>query len=111
MIYYQYTNHLISDEPSVPSIIQTPPGPINQGTTVILTCDIKGGNPLATITWTCEGSSPINPSESPPTDTVTSSVQLIVNSNDIGKVCTCIGHHPSWSTDKDTDHTLDVRCK
>jgi hypothetical protein len=38
--------------------------------------DIKGGNPLATITWTCEGSSPITPTGNPPTNTATASVQL-----------------------------------
>jgi hypothetical protein len=42
------------------SIIPTPSGPINESSTVILTCDITGGHPLATITWMCEGSSPIN---------------------------------------------------
>ena len=91
--------------------MQTPSGPINESSTVILTCDIKGGNPLATITWTCEGSSPINPTGSPPNNTATSSVQMTVNSNDNGRMCTCIGHHPVWTTDKTTGHTLDVRCK
>jgi hypothetical protein len=42
---------------------------------------------------------------------VTSSVQLKVNGNDNGRICTCIGHHPVWTTDKTTGHTLDVRCK
>ena len=111
MIYYQY-NHLLSDEPtSTPFIIQTPKGPINEGSMVIMTCDIKGGNPLATIACTCEGSSPINPTGSPPTNKATSSVQLTVNSNDNGRMCTCIGHHPVWTTDKTSGHTLDVRCK
>jgi hypothetical protein len=77
----------------------------------MLTCDIKGGNPLGTITWACEGSSPINPTGSPQTNTATSSVQLAVNSNDKGRICTCIGHHVVWTTDKTTGHTLDVRCK
>jgi hypothetical protein len=103
---------MISDKPtSTPSIIQTPLGSINDGSIVILTCDIKGGNPLATITWTCEGASFINPTGSPPTNTVTSSVQMTVNSNDNGRMCTCIGHHPVWATDKTAGHTLDVRCK
>ena len=91
--------------------MQTPSGYINEYSTVILTCDLQGGNPLATITWTCGGSSSINPTGSPPTNTTTSSVQLTVNSNDNGKICTCIGHHPVWTTDKTTAHTLDVRCK
>ena len=103
---------MISDEPtSTPSIIQTPLGPINDGSSVILICDIKGGNPLATITWTCEGASLINPTGSPPTNTMTSSVQLTVNSNANDRMCTCIGHHPLWTTDQNTGHTLDVRCK
>jgi hypothetical protein len=91
--------------------MQTPSGPINENLTVIVTCDIKGGNPLATITWTCKGSSPINPTGSPPTNTATSSVQLTVNSTDNGRICTCIGHHPVWTPDRETGHTLDVRCK
>jgi hypothetical protein len=103
---------MTSDEPtSTPSIAQTPPGPINESSTVILTCDIKGGNPLATITWTCERSFTIIPTGSPPNNTATSSVQLTVNSNDNGRICTCIGHHPVWTTDKTTGHTLDIRCK
>ena len=95
----------------MPSIIPTPSGPINESSTVILTCDITGGNPLATITWTCEGSSSITPTGSPPTNATTSSVQLKVNGNDNGKVCICIGHHAVWTPDKTTGHTLDVRCK
>jgi hypothetical protein len=52
-----FLNHVIADEPtSTPSIIQTLSGRINESSTVILTCDIKGGNPLATITWTVEHS-------------------------------------------------------
>jgi hypothetical protein len=102
-VYYEPT--------STPSNIQTPLGPINEISTVILTCDIKGGNPLATITWTCEGASPINLTGNPPTNTVTASVQLTVNSNYNDRICTCIGHHTVWTTDKTTGHTLDVRCK
>ena len=103
---------MISDKPtSTPTIIQTPLGSIYDGSTVILTCDIQGGNPLATITWMCEGVSPINPTGSPPTNTATYSVQLTVNSNDNGRKCTCIGHHLAWSTEKTARHTLDVRCK
>jgi hypothetical protein len=26
-------------------------------------------------------------------------------------MCTCIGHHPVWTAEKTTGHTLDVRCK
>ena len=92
-------------------MIQTPPGPINESSTVILTCVITGGNPIATITWTCAGSSPITPTGSPPTNTATSSVQLTVTGNDNGRNCTCKGNHTVWTTDKETGHTLDVRCK
>ena len=82
--------------------MQTPTGPINEGSYVILTCDIEGGNPLATITWSCEGSSPNNPTESPPSNTATSSVQLQVNSSYNGRICTCKGHHTTWTPDKTT---------
>jgi hypothetical protein len=64
--------------------LQTPSGPINESSTVILTCDIEGGNPLATITWTCEGSSPINPTGSPPTNTAISSVQCVCIIDGVG---------------------------
>jgi hypothetical protein len=59
----------------------------------------------------CEGSSSINPTGSPPTNTATSSVQLVVNSNDNGRMCTCIGQHPAWRSNETKNHTLDVKCK
>jgi hypothetical protein len=43
----------------LPNITQTPVGPIIKGNKVILTCTIEGGNPVATMAWSCDGATQI----------------------------------------------------
>jgi hypothetical protein len=52
----------VSDEPTTsPIITQVPVGPIIEGDKVTLTCTIQGENPVATITWSCDGATQITP--------------------------------------------------
>ena len=67
----------VLDQPTIsPTIIQTPVEPIIEGNKVTLTCTIQGGNPVATITWSCDGATQITPTGSPSTEDAISSVEL-----------------------------------
>ncbi|KAJ8316281.1 hypothetical protein KUTeg_006295, partial [Tegillarca granosa] len=72
-----------------------------QGDTVTLTCQVSGGSPLATLSWTCDGQPQIvNPSTSD--TTVTSVLTLTLQKGHNGKTCTCHGLH------SDTRYTSDI---
>ena len=96
---------------TLPTITQTPNGPINEGNNVALTCVIQGGNPLAAITWSCEGATQITPTGSPSPSEATSSVELVTSKDNNGQICTCTGKHIIWTKDKAQQHTLSVYCK
>ena len=65
------------DQPTAsPTIIQTPVEPIIEGSNVSLTCTIHGGNPVATITWSCDGATHITPTGCTSTEDAISSVEL-----------------------------------
>ena len=103
---------MISDQPTTtPTITQTPVGPITEGKKVALTCTIGGGNPVATITWSCDGATQINPTGSPSTVDVISSVEIVTSKNNNGQICTCTGTHILWTNDKAQQHTITVYCK
>ena len=91
-----------------PTITQIPVGPIVENTTVTLTCTIQGGNPVATITWSCEGATQITPTGSPSTVDANSSVEFVTSKNNNGKICTCAGRHILWTNDKMQRHTITV---
>ena len=76
MHIYRNMNLILSlDAPStLPTITQTPHGPIHEGSKVTLTCVIQGGSPLAAITWSCDGATQITPTGSPSLSEATSSV-------------------------------------
>ena len=102
----------ILDQPTTfPTITQTPVGPIIEGNTVTLTCTIQGGNPVATITWSCDGATPITPTGSSSTVDAISSIELVTSKNSNGHICTCTGRHLLWTSDKTQQHTLTVYCK
>ena len=107
-----YIYQSVLDQPTTtPTITQTPVGPIIEGNKVILTCTIQGGNPVATITWSCDGATQIIPTGSPSTGDVISSVELVTSKNNNGQVCTCTGRHLLWTNDKIQQHTVTVYCK
>ena len=102
----------VLDQPTTsPTIIQTPIGPIIEGNKVTLTCTIQGGNPVATITWSCEGATQITPTGSPSTVGAISSVELVTSKNNNGQICTCTGRHILWTNDKIQQQTVTVYCK
>ena len=92
-------------------ITQTPVGPIIEGNKVTLTCTIQGGNPVATITWLCDGVTQITPTGSPYTVDAISSVELVTSKNNNGQICTCTGKHLLWTNDKTQQHNITVYCK
>lgn len=85
--------------------------PIIEGSKVTLTCTVQGGNPVATITWSCDGATQIAPTGSPSTEGAISSVELVTSKNNNGQICTCTGSHPLWTDDKIQQHTITVYCK
>ena len=100
------------DQPTtLPIITQTPVGPITEGNRVTLTCTIGGGNPVATITWSCDGATQITPTGSPSTVDAISSVELVTSKDNNGQICTCTGRHILWTVDKRQQHTITVHCK
>ena len=103
---------MILDQPKgSPTITQTPVGPIIEGNNVTLTCTIQGGNPVATITWSCDGGTQITPTGSSSTIEAISSVELVTSKNKNGEKCTCTGRHLLWSEDQTKQHTIIVYCK
>jgi hypothetical protein len=105
-------NFNASDPPTtLPTITQTPVGPIIEGNKVIITCTIQGGNPVATITWSCDGATQITSTGSPSTEDAISSVELVTSKNNSGEICTCRGRHVLWANDKIQQHTITVYCK
>ena len=102
----------VLDQPTaLLTIKQIPSEPIIAGSKVILTCTIQGGNPVATITWLCDGANQITPTASPSTVYAISSVELVVSKNNNGKICTCTGRHGLWTNDKIKQHNITVYCK
>ena len=102
----------VLDQPTTfPTITQTPVVPIIEGSKVTLTCTIQGGNPVATITWSCDGATQITPTKSPSTVDVISSVELVTSKRSNGQICTCTGGHILWTNDKTQQHTITVYCK
>ena len=85
---------------TLPTITQTPNGSIHEGNKVTLTCVIQGGNPLAAITWSCDGATQITPTGSPSPSEATSSVELVTSKDNNGQICTCTGKHILWTNDK-----------
>ncbi|CAC5385646.1 unnamed protein product [Mytilus coruscus] len=94
--------------PAIQTITQIPIGPVNEGNMVILTCEISGGYPLASITWICDGFTQITTSPSPLHDKVVSSIEFNVTRNSDFKECICRGQHPLWTENKEERHTLTV---
>ena len=102
----------VSDQPTTsPTIIQTPVGPIIEGNKVTFTCTIQGGNPVATITLSCDGANQITPPGSPSTEDAISIVELVTSKDNNGQICTCTGRHILWTNDKTLHYTITVYCK
>ena len=97
----------VLDQPTTsPIITQTTVGPIIEGDKITLTCTIQGGNPVTTITWSCDGATQITPTGSPSTEDAISSVELVPSKNNNGQICTCTGRHLVWTNDKKQNITI-----
>ncbi|CAC5390643.1 unnamed protein product [Mytilus coruscus] len=91
----------------LPSIQQTPAGGIIAGHTVVLTCSVKGGNPLSILRWNCTG----DMTNSTTDTTATYSVSFPVNKSHNKAICACSALHPDTSYTHVIEHSLDVYCK
>ncbi|VDI33777.1 Hypothetical predicted protein [Mytilus galloprovincialis] len=67
---------------SFPLITQTPSGSVVEDNKAMLTCEIIGGNPLATILWQCDGFTPVPSTGILPTNKVVFSIEKIVTKED-----------------------------
>ena len=108
--FLQYKYVLVQPTTSL-AIAQVPVGSIIEGSKITLTCTIGGGNPVATITWSCDGATQITPTGSPSTIDSISSVELVTSKNNSGQICTCTGRHILWTSEKTQQHTITVYCK
>lgn len=72
-----------------------------------LTCGIKGGNPVATLSWSCypTGNSSTNNTE----DTGYSTYTWVGGTTE--QNCTCIAQHNLWMSPRSTYVTVRILCK
>ena len=110
-VYFNINFNVLDQPTTSPTITQTPVGPIIEGNKVTLTCTIDGGNPVATITWSCDGATQKTPTESPSTVDAIASVELVISKNNNGQICTCTGRHLLWTNNKTQQHNITVYCK
>ncbi|VDI13467.1 Hypothetical predicted protein [Mytilus galloprovincialis] len=87
-----------------PSIQATPPGGIIIGQTMMLTCSVKGGNPLAILRWNCTG----DITNSTTDTTANYSVSFPVNKSQNKAICACSASHPVTSYTPVIYHSLEV---
>ncbi|CAC5359257.1 unnamed protein product [Mytilus coruscus] len=71
------------------SLTENPKGPINTGDTLHVTCSVSGGNPLATITWNCSGTTVKKSSDK----VALLDISFTVGKQDDGVRCTCYASH------------------
>lgn len=96
---------------SFPKITKLTEGPVIAGKPVVLACEIPMSNPLASISWRCNGFSIITVTTTPSSDKVISSVESIPTKDDNNNECTCVGNHPFWTGEKVMTYNLIVYCK
>lgn len=99
----------LSDPPtSAPLISLLPPGLIhNTGKNVTLSCQLSGGNPLATISLTCDGQI-LSQSNLNNETTAVSEVNFQIERSYNNRTCTCKGVHQAQLTDTSSSITLFV---
>ncbi|KAJ8321713.1 hypothetical protein KUTeg_000184 [Tegillarca granosa] len=69
------------------------------GNVVNLTCIVKGGTPLADISWDCKGTSVTGTDKSTAT-TAVSELSLNVDRSFNGQICVCKSEHPLWTANR-----------
>ena len=83
-VYFNIHFTVLDQPMTLTTIAQTPVEPIIEGNKVTLTYTVQGGNPVATITWSCDGATQITPTGSPSTVDVISSVEVVTSKNNNG---------------------------
>lgn len=98
----------ISDPPNDnPSIQQIPAGGIVRRNEIKLICTVPGGNPLAILTWDCDGTI----SNETTGNIASYSVTFVANRTLNNKICTCSASHVVMSYKPSISHQLIVYCK
>ncbi|XP_062605887.1 nephrin-like [Saccostrea cucullata] len=93
---------------TAPDITASPSGlQYNTETTVNLTCQLSGGNPIATLSWICKktGITGINQSNS---TTAVAVLSLVMDSSYNNQLCTCTANHSLLTSPKSTSVSLTV---
>ena len=75
--------------------------------TLNLTCEIEGGNPLATLTWNCYKGNVMD--ESSGNKTIRR-VTWIAERNKDGS-CTCTAYHPAFSSNRSDTINVEILCE
>ena len=102
------TFYCVSDPPDENILVeQKPPGPVDTGSTVQLSCSVNGGNPLPSLSWDCGGNKTTLFNKT----TSVFLVEFIVNKNQNGKLCKCSATHPISSYKPSAQLELVVYCK
>ena len=101
-------HHLFTDRPDGPPKIQPDVSTykVIENTQGLLTCEIKGGNPLATLSWSCFNNG--LPTVTSGT-TVTKTEQWNATRGS-DRTCTCRSSHPVAGTQSDSVN-VNVLCK
>jgi len=71
----------------------------NEGMAVGLTCELAGGNPIATLTWTCNGK-PVTAVDTSVEDTARLELGIVVDKSYYRNELMCTATHPAWREDK-----------
>lgn len=106
---YVWKQISILDHPDdSPTVTQVQEGSINTGDAVLLNCTLKGGNPVATLSWNCSGNNHVTKSG----NTVVSSIEFNVNRSYHHTVCTCMASQETIDSYSDSaSHMLNVICE
>ncbi|XP_062605655.1 synaptogenesis protein syg-2-like [Saccostrea cucullata] len=104
----KYTLDIRYPPSSDPVFTASPPGlQYNTGTTVNLTCQLPGGNPLATLSWRCKNTAMTGTNQSTFT-TAVSVLPLVMDSSYNNQQCTCTANHRLLTSPKSTSVSLTV---
>ncbi|XP_061168925.1 synaptogenesis protein syg-2-like [Saccostrea echinata] len=91
-----------------PVITASPPGlQYNTGSRVTLTCQLSGGNPLATLSWRCKNIAMTGTNQSTST-TAVSVFSLVMDSSYNNQQCTCTANHSLLTSPKSRNVSLTV---
>lgn len=104
MNYYSFL-----DAPSsMPEIVPSSPGvPYLRGANITITCRLSGGNPLATLSFKCNGKSLKELNQST-TTTAISVLNFVIDGTFNNQTCICIGTHPASDNKSQNSITLTV---